>query len=1066
MNTATALQNNTAVPSQSISSPSHPGLRLQRKCACGGAISAPLAGECEQCAKRRLQTKLTIGASNDPLEQEADRIADQVMASPVHGAVSSAPVKVQRFTGNPSGQGMEVPASVERVLASPGGPLEPALRQDMEGRFGHDFSQVRVHTGGAAEQSARDVNAHAYTVGNNVVFGAGRFVPGTNEGRRLIAHELTHVVQQLETKPLLQRTINPDLPPTEVQFISTPTKKVIAKPLTKIEGNDRYSRGARPSSNVFRREFACLNGMPTERNQWVRAHLLHGKTDRSESRNLHGPGILENLIITDNSLNQQMRNGVENAALQKAYDDEKILWYESKVDSYAGNNFAQSISVKYRVYNQPTEGWGPEHGNNNIEDNANDIYWEPVISSGPYSLGRTSPPDCAGSPTQAAATLVRNYVIKTRSGDTTITGPERTTTSQLINLVDTPIQSVIPGLLLKRMILGSEAEERNNREDNIESSINISGTAPNNPVINELGRPGTAVRLKRGVRGPNEGVITIHPRQRIPFHSPYLSEAWIDNLQLENGAISGRGGLRPSLPLLSSRPMQLEFGPDRLRVFYGAAQRDVAQGGSSIRITQCTLGVDLLPEFRPSGELAFAMDSRGRDLLTGQVIASANQNGLIFDGTLNAHIPGTDEAIGEVHYQDGRWSGLVRVESSKIRLPGFQRGELQLNFSTNEQGALSLVPSGRVDLLIANQPITLEALYRNNQFLFSGSGRFNLPGLEPFEARVETNGTDVSFAGRTGVTIRDINGQVTIQYRNGRLSGDGTAAINKGRAQGTANLHLSERGRIYGDGRLSYRFTDSLTAAMGIAMDENQRIRVSGDITLDTIRLFERFPRDSSGRRRLFRTHFAVPIAGFTLGPLGDIGLVLAIDPELGVYYGIGPGEIRNARITTAFDPMADNPNFEFTAGAQIYIPFDAGFYLTIPASLTVGAVVASASAGLSASADIGLRGNFDANASLAYRQQIWSVETLAGVYANPRLALRIDGFLSAEALWGAGKIEKRWNLRNWEWGSNMRFGIEFPFRYVSNQPFQAPSFESIRFIYPENISFQTMIRDIVSQEG
>ena len=66
----------------------------------------------------------------------------------------------------------------------------------MEQRFGHDFSRVRVHSGAAAEQSARDVNANAYTVGHNIVFGAGRFAPGTHEGRRLIAHELTHVVQQ------------------------------------------------------------------------------------------------------------------------------------------------------------------------------------------------------------------------------------------------------------------------------------------------------------------------------------------------------------------------------------------------------------------------------------------------------------------------------------------------------------------------------------------------------------------------------------------------------------------------------------------------------------------------------------------------------------------------------------------------------------------------------------------------------------------------------------------------------------------------------------------------------
>ncbi|MES1245798.1 MAG: DUF4157 domain-containing protein [Acidobacteriota bacterium] len=85
---------------------------------------------------------------------------------------------------------------MDRVLAAPGRPLEPALRQDMEQSFGHDFSRVRVHSGAAAERSAQDVNAHAYTVGHNIVFDAGAFAPGTQRGRRLLAHELTHVVQQ------------------------------------------------------------------------------------------------------------------------------------------------------------------------------------------------------------------------------------------------------------------------------------------------------------------------------------------------------------------------------------------------------------------------------------------------------------------------------------------------------------------------------------------------------------------------------------------------------------------------------------------------------------------------------------------------------------------------------------------------------------------------------------------------------------------------------------------------------------------------------------------------------
>src|SRR5262249_14872045 len=88
------------------------------------------------------------------------------------------------------------PASVHEVLRSPGQPLDAATRGFMEPRFGQDFSSVRVHTDAAAAQSARDVNAHAYTLGHNVVFGTGAFAPGTHEGQRLIAHELTHVVQQ------------------------------------------------------------------------------------------------------------------------------------------------------------------------------------------------------------------------------------------------------------------------------------------------------------------------------------------------------------------------------------------------------------------------------------------------------------------------------------------------------------------------------------------------------------------------------------------------------------------------------------------------------------------------------------------------------------------------------------------------------------------------------------------------------------------------------------------------------------------------------------------------------
>lgn len=128
---------------------------LQRKCACGN--DAATRGECKECAKK-----------NEPLQRKA-RDANELT---------------------------QVPSSVQEVLSSPGHPLESETRGLMEPRFGRDFSQVRLHTDANAAKSAEAVNALAYTVGRDVVFGAGEYQPRSPEGRQLLAHELTHVDQQ------------------------------------------------------------------------------------------------------------------------------------------------------------------------------------------------------------------------------------------------------------------------------------------------------------------------------------------------------------------------------------------------------------------------------------------------------------------------------------------------------------------------------------------------------------------------------------------------------------------------------------------------------------------------------------------------------------------------------------------------------------------------------------------------------------------------------------------------------------------------------------------------------
>jgi len=232
----------SAKPMLSRCSPIHPLLQLQQTIG-------------NRAVSRFLQAKLKVSEPGDKYEQEADRVADEVMRMPEppisrarewqgrQGEGEAATLQ-RKCAACASGQGLcpkcaeeeermqrkplaaqitpflqrqameepdakkapagsrsiegeeSVPPIVYEVLRSPGQPLDAATRAFFESRFGHDFSRVRVHTDGRAADSARAVNAHAYTVGRDVVFAAGHYQPRTGKGRRLLGHELTHVMQE------------------------------------------------------------------------------------------------------------------------------------------------------------------------------------------------------------------------------------------------------------------------------------------------------------------------------------------------------------------------------------------------------------------------------------------------------------------------------------------------------------------------------------------------------------------------------------------------------------------------------------------------------------------------------------------------------------------------------------------------------------------------------------------------------------------------------------------------------------------------------------------------------
>lgn len=168
------------------------------------------------------QPKLTVGSPNDLYEREADAMADKVMRmtdgnqtlqpkhtiTPIQRTCAECEEEEERAQRKGSGQTpSEAPSIVHDVVHSGAGRrLDDNTRGFMENRFGYDFSSVKIHDNTVAAKSAQSINALAYTSGNNIVFNKGQYSPDTNTGRKLLAHELTHTLQQGGSGAPVQRS--------------------------------------------------------------------------------------------------------------------------------------------------------------------------------------------------------------------------------------------------------------------------------------------------------------------------------------------------------------------------------------------------------------------------------------------------------------------------------------------------------------------------------------------------------------------------------------------------------------------------------------------------------------------------------------------------------------------------------------------------------------------------------------------------------------------------------------------------------------------------------------------
>ncbi len=1023
---------------------------VQRKCDCGAAAkSGQKCQECEEKAKTGV---------------------------------------VQRSASGPESVGA-VPSIVHEVLQRPGQPLDRQTRDFFEPRFGADFSGVRVHTDGRAAESARAVSAHAYTVGNDIVFGHGEYRPDTPSGKALLAHELTHTRQQSGFRT--SRATNlPD----------------------RISGNDAAEREAENAAQ------SVMSGMPLLVNMRSSHDVLQrdecddfltdavnnekqpqrGNQSRSPSPSTFGrlvhKEVLKQFMGTPGAIKPR-KIPTGSAA---PYRDSPQIFSDMAGDGTPDLKVFAQIGTEIEIAEIKPASWvrrvdAEQQLKNYIEKANRDEVRDELRKRLKIEFSQFSPMDPSRYPAQSLGVggklvqllwcgkgillyaVVQGPVEKKKAEDLptetyeiilksnhltfeaqrSASGPpgpdgKKKPSNQWLQLDDARNAAVarsIPGITFLRargykdrkvdpVIIGITT-----RTDNNPKGLPLHIPPTMNIVEVEYHKDAKELRLPKGAK-------------RIPFDFTGLSqgELTLQSFSEEKG-LSGKGIIRPSIPLLRGAELHIAFAGEELRVT-APVPKDKLKSLPGLHITEAGLNFELSPEFKPSGEIKFEIGPKQKPFGSGFVRISADEQGFLAQGDLSARVPGFEESTVHVSYRPSTgWQGTAHLKTSKSFVKN-----AEVTVGLNDRG---FDISGNVKIeLPGDQSVGLDVEKKGDKVVFIGSGKFKVPGdkVDPVELRFTWDGEHLKGHGDTGFRFKGFTGTINVTYADGKVSGVGTLDFVKPKAKGKLRLKMSPEQRFSGEGEVTYQFTDNLIGTAGVVVDEQEKVTLKGALEFPKpIPLFKAF----QGDREIFSIGVSIPIPGASIG---TVGLVARIEGALSAGYNIGPGELRNVKLKSMVNPFEDNPHLDIELSGQLYIGAAAHVTGSIRGGIMLEAYIASVSGGLELRTTAALDGHFAANAAIKYQESHFIVSGEFEVILQLLFKLAIDAYVKAQAGIGPFKKEtsKTWNLAGHTFDPGLKLGVKSkkPIVYDSQKVFEAPSFDDIEVTKP-NLNVQDMMGKI-----
>jgi hypothetical protein len=938
------------------------------------------------------------------------------------------------------------PAPVQR--ASTGAPLPAATRASMESSFGHDFGGVRVHTDSGAASQAASLGARAFTTGSDIYFAPGEYAPASPGGTGLLAHELTHVVQQRAGRAPAGGLDTPGDP-----F----EREAEAAAATILAGQQPRIALAGPVAGVQRATVDSKpKPIPAAKRLEIPGDKVAGGSDRTDVLNRY------KARATAGALTTKLHAGRGNT------DTLWNVWESSRPYKVT----ASTIKAKRKVC-QPDHVIELQLGGSDSGDNLRML--EATRNERIGSQLSQNITKFLAENTLSADAVVRlgpdDFDIGTGSADKDCLSWE------LDMLAGKEAQTEAGVGQFPAVVGGLEVDiGYNPAADKVHAhsryivpllrleTLHDTEPFPVTAAISDRAKIPAAWDKDRGkafnlqiAGGPGGKLEFANKSDKLRLNFPFLSDAELD-LRMEKGQAVAEGSFKPTVPLLKTLDVHLKVAGDTLTGGVAVPKEKLKEAlpVPGLEITETSVAITAANgQFSATGAFAIKYstiaDARAE-------VSLGNTKPFEAVGTLNLHVPGIDEAKGQIWYRAGKLGGSVHIGAEKLKIPGVKSASLDVLV---QDGALT--GEGVVDLAVpgVKQARLGFGVDKNGNYSISGTAVLAIPGTKEATLGLTYRNGELEGAAHVGLNVPGLeSATVDVLWRKGALTGAAALAYKKGKLSGTVNVALSERHKLSGSGELAYEIAPGLVAFAGVKIAEDASMKVSGGLRVpETLEIFAR----RQVEKPLFKLPtIEIPILAVPLGTR-SVGIVATIDARLVARAGVGPGQLRKVKLAAEFDPARIEETFSFHAAAELYVPADAELALQIAGGIGVSLAIARAVGGIEAEGAAGLRGEFIAGADIAYEKGQLAIAGKAELSAQPRLVFRLKAFVRVEADIFITTIElykKEWQLAQFEAGSALKVGVRIPFKYVFGQPFQL-SLDQVEFIVPE-ISPKDLIKQVL----